>query len=108
MRSASWTVNSGLDLHDPGGATHLSGLFNYGSGMRTGFDNTSKVPAHSTLDLTLRHRFDVMWHLHPEVAVDVFNVFDEVYASRLGNGYVGSAYGALRHGDVRLTVPFSM
>jgi hypothetical protein len=104
----SWTVNTGLDVHDASGATHLSGLFNYGSGMRTGWDNTSKVPSHSTLDLTLRHRFAVSPHLRPEVAVDVFNVFDDVYASRLGNGYVGSAYGALRHVDVRLTVPFSI
>ncbi len=103
----SWTVNAGFDIHDASGATHLSGLFNYGSGMRTGWDNTNKVPSHSTLDLTLRHRFGFPFGLRPEVAFDIFNVFDEIYASRLGNGYVGSAYGALRHVDVRLTVPFS-
>jgi outer membrane cobalamin receptor len=99
-----WTVNTGFDLHDANKTTHLSGLFNYGSGTRTGYNDTEHVPSHSTLDLTLRHRFSVP--LHPEVALDVFNVFDEVYATRIGNGYIGSAYGALRHGDIRLTVPF--
>jgi outer membrane receptor protein involved in Fe transport len=100
----TWTLSSGIDLHESGGATHLSGLVNYGTGMRTGFYDQNHVPAHSTLDITLRHTFNVL--SHPEVAIDVFNVFDEVYASRLGNGYIGSAYGALRHGDIRITVPF--
>ena len=101
-----WTLNAGFDLHDANKTTHLSGLFNFGSGTRTGFYDTEHVPSHSTLDLTLRHRFSVP--LHPEVAIDVFNVFDEVYPTRIGNGYIGSAYGALRHGDVRLMVPFSI
>jgi hypothetical protein len=101
-----WTVNAGFDLHDANKTTHLSGLFNYGSGTRTGFYDTEHVPSHSTLDLTLRHRFSLP--LHPEVAFDVFNVFDEIYPTRIGNGYIGSAYGALRHVDVRLTVPFSI
>jgi outer membrane receptor for ferrienterochelin and colicins len=103
----SWTANVSFDLHDEGRTTHLSGLFNYGSGMRTGDNDTLSVPGHSTLDLTLRHRFDFWRHVHPEIAVDVFNVFNEVYATRLGNGFVGSAYGPLRHADVRLIVPFA-
>jgi outer membrane cobalamin receptor len=102
----TWTINLGLDLHDENRTTHLSGHFNFGSGMRTGLDNTDHVPAYSTLDITLRHRFAIP--LHPEVAIDVYNVFDEVYATRLGNGFIGSAYGALRHVDLRLTVPFSI
>ena len=100
----TWTFNTGIDLHEHSGATHLSALFNYGTGMRTGFYDQTDVRPDSTLDVTLRHRFDTV--LRPEVALDVFNVFDEVYASRLGNGYIGSAYGALRHADIRLTVPF--
>ena len=80
----SWTANLGLDLHDDGGKTHLSGLANYGSGLRTGLGDQLTVPSHVTLDLTLRHPFDVV--LHPEVALDVFNVFDEVYAIRIATG----------------------
>jgi hypothetical protein len=66
-----------------------------------GENDTLSVPSHSTLDLTLRHRFDFWRHVH------VFNVWNEVYATRIGNGFVGSAYGPLRHADVRLIVPFA-
>jgi hypothetical protein len=34
-------------------------------------------------------------------------MFNEVYAYRIGTGYVGSAYGPLRRVFVRLSVPFS-
>ncbi len=100
----TWTANAGFDLHDAAEKSHLAVLFNYGSGLRTGANNDLTVPPHSTFDLTLRHRFDVV--LHPELAVDVFNAFDEIYAIRIANGFVGSAYGPLRQFDVRLIVPF--
>ena len=72
--------------------------------MRTGADSDKTVPSHVTLDLTLRHRFDTVFR--PEVAFDVFNVFNDVYAYRISTGYVGSAYGPLRRVAVRLIVPF--
>jgi outer membrane cobalamin receptor len=99
-----WTVNAGMDLHDESEKTHLSVLYQYGSGLRTGSDNNETVPGHSTWNLTLRHRFD--FFLHPEVAVDVFNALDAVYAIRIANGFVGSAYGPLRQVNVRLAIPF--
>jgi outer membrane cobalamin receptor len=99
-----WTVNVGIDLHDESEASHLSVLFQYGSGLRTGPDNNETVPGHSTWNLTLRHRFD--FALHAEVAIDVFNALDAVYAIRIANGFVGSAYGPLRQVDARLTIPF--
>jgi outer membrane cobalamin receptor len=99
-----WTANAGVDLHDESERSHLSVLFQYGSGLRTGADNTETVPGHSTWNATLRHRFD--FFLHPEVAFDVLNVFDAVYAIRIANGFVGSAYGPLRQVDLRLTIPF--
>jgi outer membrane cobalamin receptor len=99
-----WTVNAGIDLHDASQASHLAVLYQYGSGLRTGANNNETVPGHSTWNLTLRHRFDMP--LHPEVAVDVLNAFDAVYAIRIANGLVGSAYGPLRQVDVRLSVPF--
>jgi hypothetical protein len=100
----TWTSNVGFDLHDDDGSTHLSGLMSYGSGLRTGATDQLSVPEHTTLDVTLRHRFDLP--LRPEVAVDVFNVFDDVYAIRIATGYVGSAYGPLRHANVRLKASF--
>jgi len=100
----TWTANVGFDLHDAERESHLSGLINYGSGMRTGPDSDKTVPSHVTLDLTLRHRFGIP--LHPEVAFDVFNVFNEVYAYRIATGYGGSAYGPPRRVNVRLVIPF--
>ena len=99
-----WTVNAGADLHDESGKTHLAVLFQYGSGLRTGPDNNETVPGHSTWNVTLRHRFD--FFVHPEVALDVYNALDAVYAIRIGNGFVGSAYGPLRQVNARLTIPF--
>jgi len=103
----TWTANVGLDLHDAPASTHVSALLNYGSGMRTGADSDKTVPSHVIVDLTLRHRFDIFSRLHPEIAIDVFNLFNEVYAYRIGTGYVGSAYGPLRRVFARLAVPFS-
>jgi outer membrane cobalamin receptor len=97
-----WTANAGIDLHD-GEDSHLSISYQYGSGLRTGPDNNETVPGHSVWNLTLRHRFALAFH--PEVAVDVFNAFDTAYAIRIGNGFVGSAYGPLREVELRLTIP---
>lgn len=98
-----WTANAGADLHDKAEQSHLSVLLQYGSGLRTGALNNETVPGHATWSATLRHRFDVV--LHPEVAIDVLNVFDTAYAIRIANGFVGSAYGPLRQVDLRVTVP---
>jgi len=100
----TWTSNVGFDLHDDARKTHFSGLMSYGSGLRTGATDQLSVPEHTTLDLTLRHRFDLP--LRPELALDVFNVFDDVYAVRIATGYVGSAYGPLRRVNVRLKASF--
>jgi hypothetical protein len=100
----TWTANVGFDLHDQSGNNHFSGLMNYGSGLRTGADSDKTVPSHVTVDLSLRHRFEAV--LRPEVAFDVFNVFNDIYAYRIGTGYVGSAYAPLRRVNVRLIIPF--
>lgn len=100
----AWTANVGVDVHDETEKSHLSVLFQYGSGLRTGADNNQTVPDHATVNLTLRHRFDLP--LRPEVAIDVLNLFDSVYAIRIANGLVGSAYAPLRQVDARLTIPF--
>ena len=99
----TWTANVGMDLHDESQKSHLAVLFQYGSGLRSGPDNNETVPGHTVWNMTLRHRFD--FALHPEVAVDVFNALDAVYAIRIGNGFVGSAYGPLRQVDARVTIP---
>jgi outer membrane receptor protein involved in Fe transport len=96
------TVNAGAELHDSD-RTHLDVSFQYGSGLRTGPDNNETVPGHAVWNVTLRHRFELC--MHPEVAIDVFNVFNDAYAIRIGNGFVGSAYAPLREVDLRLMIP---
>jgi hypothetical protein len=99
------TANAGLDLADQGGRTHLAGLVTFGSGLRTGPTNGATLPAYTVVDVTLRHRFEIP--LRPEVAIDVRNLFDVVYAYRIATGSLaGSAYGSLREVAVRLTLPW--
>jgi hypothetical protein len=99
------SANAGLDLADQAGSTHLSALVTFGSGLRTGPTNNATLPASTIVDVTLRHRFDIP--LRPEVAVDVRNLFDVVYAYRISTGSLaGSAYGSLREVDLRLMIPW--
>ena len=99
------SANVGLDLVDQAGTTHLSGLVTFGSGLRTGPTNNATLPASSIVDVTLRHRFDIP--LRPELAIDVRNLFDVVYAYRISTGSLaGSAYGSLREVDLRLMIPW--
>jgi hypothetical protein len=99
------TMNFGADLHDEDAKSHLSALVQYGSGLRTGPDFNENLPAHCTLNLTLRHKFDI-GPVHPEVAIDVLNVLNEVSVLRIADGYFGSSYGPPRRVFVRLIVPF--
>jgi len=95
--------NAGGDWSPDRGATHLSGLVTFGSGLRTGPTNGSTLPAYWIADVTLRHRFERP--IPFEVAIDAKNLFDEVVAYRVATGSLaGSAYGPLREVDVRLTV----
>ena len=99
------SANAGLDLADQAGSTHLSGLVTFGSGLRTGPTNNATLPASTIVDVTLRHRFDIP--LRPELAIDVRNLFDVVYAYRISTGSLaGTAYGSLREVDLRLMIPW--
>jgi len=100
------TANFGLDLADNPGDTHLEVLVTCGSGLRTGPTNSASLPASAIVNATLRHRFSDV-PLKPELAFDVFNLFDVIYAYRIATGgLAGSAYGSLRTFNVRLIVPF--
>jgi outer membrane receptor protein involved in Fe transport len=96
------TFNLGADLHDGARRTHLSALVRYGSGMRTGQSNQLTLPQHVTVDVSLRHLFD-LWG-QPEVAIDLLNAGDELWAYRIGNAsVVGSAYAPLHRIFGRVT-----
>ena len=98
-----WTANLGLLLHDADNRTNLSVRFNYGNGFHTGVANNNLVPEHATVDMTLSHTFDLP--VPTTVAVDAFNLFNDIYAFRLGTAFFGnSQYAPLRQFDVRLIV----
>ena len=85
--------------------TQLSTLVAYGSGLRTGANNTSHVPGWVRVDLTLSHDF-LSLPLRPTLAIDVVNLFDNIYAYRIYNGFNGSHWAPGRSVYLRLAVNF--
>ena len=84
----------------------VTGLVTYGSGLRTGPSNTAHVPGHVRGDVTMSYTF--VPHGYPlKVGVDVINVADARYAYRIGNGFVGSSYGAARTVFLTLSLPLA-
>ena len=100
-----WTANVGLILHDIDRWNSLSVHVNYGSGFHTGINNTLAVPEHTTTDISVSHTFDMP--TKPQLILDVYNLFDDIYAYRLATGFFGnSQYAPLRRFDVRLLFHF--
>lgn len=98
------TANAGATVRD--GRFTITGLVAYGSGLRTGPSNNEHVPGHVRGDVSMDYTFTP--HAYPvKVAVDVINVADAHYAYRIGNGFVGSSYGAPRTVFLSLSLPFS-
>lgn len=94
-----WTVNTGATVKD--GTTQLSGTLGYGSGLRTGANNSQHVPGHVKVDLTLQHQFYGA-PAKPTLGIDVVNLFDARYAFRIANGFNGSHFAPGRSVFVRL------
>ena len=63
----------------------------YGSGLRTGPQNTASVPGHFSWNTTLGYEFSNF-----KLALDVINIFDNRYAISVANGFNGSYYAAGR------------
>jgi outer membrane cobalamin receptor len=100
------TANVGADVSDNSGRAHFSTLVQVNSGLRTGPTNQSTLPANTVIDATVRYHF-ADWPLKPEVAIDVLNVFNELYAYRIATGSLaGSAYGPLQQFQLRLLFYF--
>lgn len=98
------TANGGATIRD--GRFELSGIAAYGSGLRTGPTNMAHVPGHVRADLAMRYTF-VPSGYPIRVGIDVINVADVHYAFRIGNGFVGSSYGAPRSVFVSLSLPLA-
>ena len=99
----TFTANLGATVKD--GNTRLSGLAEYGSGLRTGANNDQHVPDHLRVDLTLSHQFFEA-PTRPTVAIDLVNLFDAHYAYRIANGFNGSHWAPGRSVFLRVTSEF--
>ncbi len=98
------TANAGATVRD--GRFEISGLASYGSGLRTGPDNTAHVPGHVRADATMAYTF--VPHAYPiRVGIDVINLFDSHYAFRIANGFVGSSYAPARSVFLSLSIPLA-
>jgi len=98
------TANGGLTIRD--GRFSASGMAQYGSGLRTGPDNDEHVPGHVRVDVGTQYTFAPKGY-PLKLAVDIVNLFDAHYAYRIGNGFVGSSYGAARSVFVSISVPLA-
>jgi outer membrane cobalamin receptor len=96
------TANYGLTYAKNNYYGTVEGL--YGSGLRTGPNNSASLPEHFTYDVTLGYKFTGdSWWAKWKVQGDVLNVFDNLYPITIANGYNGSHYSAGRELYVRLT-----
>ena len=100
----TWTANAGATVRD--GRYALTGLLSYGSGLRTGPANDQHVPGHVRADVSSQYTF-VTREYPIRVGLDIINVTDARYAYRIGNGFVGSSYGAPRSVFLSLSIPLA-
>lgn len=76
----------------------------FGSGLRTGPNNTLSLPDHFTLDTTLGYEFHGdCWYTRFKLSGDALNLFNNVYPITIANGFNGSHYAAGREFFVRLS-----
>jgi hypothetical protein len=100
----TWTANAGATVRD--NRFTLTGVMQYGSGLRTGPDNDAHVPGHVRADVSMQYTFAP--RAYPiRVGVDVINIGDAHYAYRIANGFVGSSYGPPRSVYVTLSLPLA-
>ena len=96
------TANAGLTYTKERYFGTVEGLF--GSGLRTGPNNTLSLPSHFTFDLTAGYDFKgENWLTNWKVQGDILNLFDNVYPITIANGFNGSHYAAGREFFIRLT-----
>jgi len=77
------------------------GLF--GSGLRTGPNNSLSLPAHLTFDTSVGYDFsNVSWWSKTKLSFDVLNIFNDLYPINIANGYNGNHYSAGAQFFVRL------
>jgi len=98
------TANAGLTYAKDQYFSTVQGLF--GSGLRTGPNNSLHLPSHFSFDLTGGYEFgrgsDEFWRKW-KLAGDIVNIFNNAYPISIANGFNGSHYEAGRQFFVRLS-----
>jgi hypothetical protein len=96
------TVNAGLTYSQDRVRWTTQGL--YGSGLRTGANNSVSMPSHFTMDTTVGYDFHGdSWISKTKVSFDMLNIFNNGYPLTYANGYNGAHYAAGREYFVHLT-----
>ncbi len=79
----------------------------FGSGLRTGPQNSLNLPSHFTMDTTIGYQFvGKSWLSQFKLSGDILNLFDNRYPITIANGFNGSHYAAGRQFFIRLTKAF--
>lgn len=91
------------------GVTYTRGNFwwttlaQYGSGLRTGPENSLKLPDRFTFDTTVGYEFKGdSWLSQSKISFDVLNILDNRYPITISNGFNGSHYAQGRAFYIRI------
>ncbi len=76
----------------------------FGSGLRTGPNNTLSLPSHLTFDTSIGYDFSQgSWWSKTKLSVDLLNILDNLYPINVANGYNGNHYSAGREIFARIS-----
>jgi outer membrane receptor protein involved in Fe transport len=96
------TANAGVTYSQDRVRWTTQGLF--GSGLRTGQNNSVSMPSHFSMDTSVGYDFHGdSWLSKTKVSVDMLNIFNNAYPLTYANGYNGPHYAAGREYFVHLT-----
>lgn len=85
----------------------ITGEALYGSGLRTGANNSESLPWHLTFDLSGGYEFKGNdWYTKFKLSGDIINITDDAYPITIANGYNGSHYAAGREFFGRISKSF--
>lgn len=104
--SQTHTLNAGATYRKHHYWLTVQGLF--GSGLRTGLNNSLALPGHLTFDATVGYEFHggEWWSSGLKVSLDVLNMGDNRHPVSVANGFNGSHYAAGRQFYVHLVKEF--
>jgi outer membrane receptor protein involved in Fe transport len=80
-----WTASAGASYLFRGGTRVSADMF-FGSGLRSGDQNSTHLPSYYQINVGISHEFQVPWGKPFTLRFDVVNILDQVYELRDGTG----------------------